>query len=242
MKKLVITQSNYIPWKGYFDLIAMADECILYDTVQYTKQDWRNRNLIKTKQNTKWLTIPVAYHKTSQRICDTHIAYTKWGRKHWNKITSAYGKTPYFPPFESMFKQLYQELSEEPRLGCVNASFIRHINSILGINTNIITTPEFIRSGEKNTDLITLCKMRGADTYLVAPKAKSYIDEAKFADAGIRVEWMQYEGYPTYHQMHPPFTHYVSIIDLLFNEGLNSKHYMLYSQRQHVQTRIYAQI
>ena len=59
MKKIAILQSNYIPWKGYFDIINLVDEFILYDDMQYTRRDWRNRNKIKTPDGLKWLTIPV---------------------------------------------------------------------------------------------------------------------------------------------------------------------------------------
>ena len=59
MKKIAILQSNYIPWKGYFDLINLVDEFILYDDMQYTRRDWRNRNKIKTPSGLQWLSIPV---------------------------------------------------------------------------------------------------------------------------------------------------------------------------------------
>ena len=59
MKKVAILQSNYIPWKGYFDLISYVDEFIIYDDMQFTTRDWRNRNKIKTPQGLYWLSIPV---------------------------------------------------------------------------------------------------------------------------------------------------------------------------------------
>ena len=67
-KKIAILQSNYIPWKGYFDLINMVDEFIIYDDVQYTKNDWRNRNKIKTSQGIQWLSIPVRQENLVQKI------------------------------------------------------------------------------------------------------------------------------------------------------------------------------
>ena len=71
-KKVAILQSNYIPWKGYFDIINLVDEFIIYDDCQYTKNDWRNRNRIKTCNGLQWLTIPVRY-TFPQKIMDTVI-------------------------------------------------------------------------------------------------------------------------------------------------------------------------
>ena len=64
LKKVAIVQSNYIPWKGYFDLINLVDEFILFDDMQYTRRDWRNRNIIKTFNGLLWLTIPVGRHRS----------------------------------------------------------------------------------------------------------------------------------------------------------------------------------
>lgn len=230
MARLVITQSNYIPWKGYFDLIAAADTCLLYDSVQYTKQDWRNRNLIKTGDHTTWLTIPVVYRTTAQRICDTEIADGAWARKHWHKIMAHYAHAPCFAEFAPAFEALYRACATEKMLSAVNASFIAAINGMLGIGTPVLPTPDFARTGEKNADLITLCQMHGADRYLVGPKAKAYIDEAQFARAGITVEWMSYEGYPDYAQAGAPFLHHVSVVDLLFNTGARARDYMLHTR------------
>ena len=71
-------QSNYIPWKGYFDLIAAVDEFILLDDVQYTKRDWRNRNLIKTAQGAQWLTIPVANKGGQMQLIDETEISEPW--------------------------------------------------------------------------------------------------------------------------------------------------------------------
>src|SRR5438046_4323553 len=95
-RKAAIVQSNYIPWKGYFDLIRRVDEFILYDDVQYTRRDWRNRNLIKTPQGLRWLTIPVEVKgKYYQSIRDTKIADPVWAASHWQTIVHNYGRAPH---------------------------------------------------------------------------------------------------------------------------------------------------
>src|SRR5215831_19975209 len=109
MKKAAIVQSNYIPWKGYFDLIAAVDEFILYDDMQYTRRDWRNRNRIKTRNGLAWLTVPVQvkgnYH---QRIRDTKLAGWSWAREHWETIRHTYAKAPHFDAMEGTLGSIYQ--------------------------------------------------------------------------------------------------------------------------------------
>src|SRR6056297_2335313 len=96
-KKVAIIQSSYIPWKGYFDIINSVDEFIIYDNVQYTRRDWRNRNLIKTPNGLKWLTIPVAVKgRYYQAIRDTKVSDKDWPNIHWKSIKHHYSKAPCF--------------------------------------------------------------------------------------------------------------------------------------------------
>ena len=104
LKKIAILQSNYIPWKGYFDLINMVDEFVIFDQVQYTKNDWRNRNQIKTKQSIQWLTIPISHKESDQKIIDTKVADLKWNTKHWRTIHQNYSKAPYFKDSRKFLK------------------------------------------------------------------------------------------------------------------------------------------
>jgi len=111
-KKVAILQSNYIPWKGYFDLINLVDEFILYDHVQYTKNDWRNRNLIKTKNGSQWVTIPVIQKNLSQKICEIRTADKVWRKKHWKSIAQSYSRALFFKMYKEVFGNLYLEGSE----------------------------------------------------------------------------------------------------------------------------------
>ncbi len=102
-KTVAIVQSNYIPWRGYFDLINSADEFILYDDAQYTIRDWRNRNLIKTADGPRWLTIPVKVKgKYLQKIKETVISDPSWGLQHWASLTHSYSKAAFFSEYESL--------------------------------------------------------------------------------------------------------------------------------------------
>jgi len=225
MKTMAILQSNYIPWKGYFDIINTVDEFILFDDVQYTKNDWRNRNKIKTSQGLKWLTIPARRERLDQPIKDTKVLNSQWRKIHWKSIKQNYSKTPYFKEYGSLFEKLYLHSSTE-YLSEINYNFIVAICTILGIDTKIRWSSEFELIEGQTERLIDLCKKCNADIYLSGPSAKDYFDETLAEKENIQVKWMDYSGYPEYHQLHKPFEHGVTILDLIFNEGGNAAKFM----------------
>lgn len=225
MKKIAILQSNYIPWKGYFDLINMVDEFIIYDTAQYTKNDWRNRNRIKSSNGLVWLTIPAKKINLEQSISDTHVADLNWSKKHWKTIAQNYSKAPYFKQYKDIFEEFYQS-NEDLNLSSINRELIRIINGILGIKTVIRCSSEFELIDGQTERLMSICKQAGADSYLSGPAAKDYFDMSVADKWKIQVEWMDYSGYEVYCQLYPPFEHGVTILDLIFNEGPNSTNYM----------------
>jgi hypothetical protein len=225
---VAIVQSNYIPWKGYFDLINMADEFVLLDEVQYTRRDWRNRNYIKTHNGRLWLTIPVQVKdKYYQRISETRVSDCSWAAKHWAALKHNYAKAKYFAEFRSTFGALYQEVAAEEFLSKINYRFLVAICQILGIRTTISQSSDYHLADGSSERLLDLCKQAGATTYLSGPAAKTYLAEELFQQQNISVHWMDYSGYREYQQLHPPFNHYVSIVDLIFNEGPNAPQYML---------------
>jgi hypothetical protein len=224
--KVLITQSNYIPWKGYFDNINQADKLVIYDEVQYTKRDWRNRNLIKTADGIKWITIPVSVKgKFKQSISKTEIANPEWAKKHWKKIYFNYHRAPYFNDYHDLFSEIYLNINET-FLSKINYIFIKTICNILNIKTEILWSDDFITEGDKNQKLIGLIKQLGADTYLTGYSAINYLDEKLFKDNKIKLEYSTYTEYPEYNQLFGPFEHNVSILDLIFNEGKNAAKFM----------------
>lgn len=225
-KKVLITQSNYIPWKGYFDAIALADEFIVFDEMQYTKRDWRNRNKIKTAAGTKWISIPVQVSgKYLQKINETEVSDAKWGESHWNLLVQNYKSAPHF----LLIKDLLEDLYRAPAsilLTEINLSFIQRINEFLGITTKINRSRDFDLLEGKTERLLDLCEKVQATEYLTGPAAKDYMNESLFSSAGISVTYLDYSGYPTYEQLHGDFDHGVSILDLLFNTGAGAPKYM----------------
>ncbi|MEJ5169084.1 MAG: WbqC family protein [Arcobacteraceae bacterium] len=226
MKSLAILQSNYIPWKGYFDIIGSVDEFVLYDCVQYTKNDWRNRNKIKTPKGTEWITIPCTFSSSSQKINETKVTNHLWANKHYKTLVQYYSKAKYFKQYESIFRELYKELESEEFLSNINYKFIITINKILGIDTKISKCEDFNLVEGQTVRLVQICKDAGANIYLSGPAAKDYLDEEMFEKENIKVEWMNYGGYKEYEQLYPPFEHGVSILDLIFNVGDEAPKYM----------------
>jgi len=224
-KKIAILQSNYIPWKGYFDLIDFADEFVLYDTAQFTKNDWRNRNKIKTAQGVTWLTVPVTHH-FGQTIQETRITDASWARKHWATIAQTYAKARHFGDYRSRFEALYAEAATETLISRVNHLFLTAICDVLGIHTRISWSSDYELVEGKTKRLVELCRQLDGEEYISGPAAKDYIQDELFAAAGIKLTYIDYSGYPEYRQLHGPFEHGVSVIDLILNEGPDAPRYM----------------
>ena len=219
--RICIIQSCYIPWKGFFDLIGRCDEYVIYDSVQYVKGHWHNRNKIKTLQGTSWLTIPVATAgRLGQAIVDVEVG-KPWAEAHWNAIARAYSHAPFFPVFGPMVQTWYEQASELTHLTAINELFLRRMADVFGIGTRILRDDAYPAGGIKSDRLVSMCTAAGATRYLSGPSALVYLDKSLFTDAGISVEWMTYKGYPEYDQLHGPFDHAVTMLDVLFNVGIN---------------------
>lgn len=228
MKKVAILQSNYIPWKGYFDLIGAVDEFIIYDDMQYTRRDWRNRNRIKTPQGVKWLTIPVKVKgKYHQKIKETLIDGSKWAEVHWKALTQNYRRSPYFDEIASWLEPLYLTESYK-HLSSLNRRFIEAVCDYLRIKTVISNSWDYALLDGKAERLASLCAQAGGTEYISGPIAKDYIEESIFTEQGIKLTWFEYSGYPEYPQLWGDFVHEVTILDLLFNCGENAPRYMRY--------------
>ena len=226
-KTVAIVQSCYIPWKGYFDLVQSADEFILYDDRQFTRRDWRNRNRIKTLDGLKWLTIPVnvkgRYH---QRIDETTVSDPDWAERHWKTLVQSYKAAPSFGEYAPAVEELYGQAAGESHLSQVNRGFIEGVCKLLGVETALSWATDYDVDGDRSGRLAALCRASGASRYLSGPRARSYLDEQLFSSEGIEVVYADYDNYPEYEQLHPPFEHGVTIFDLLFHVGGNAPSYM----------------
>lgn len=231
MKKIAILQSNYIPWKGYFDLIAAVDEFILYDDVQFTRRDWRNRNLIKTPTGSQWISVPVG-RNIHRRIRDVKLLNKLWQKKHWKSIESNYCRAPYFNEVAGWLEPLYMAQTYN-YLSTLNRNFIESICNYLDIRTKISNSWDYTLHGGRTERLVNLCLQAEGTEYITGPAARNYIDENVFAEQGITLTWLDYRGYPVYPQRWGDFISEVTILDLLFNCGKKSYSYMKYVRKDH---------
>lgn len=218
---VVILQPSYIPWRGYFDQIRRADLFIFYDDVQYDKHGWRNRNQIKTAQGKQWLTIPVHSKGVTEGIPikDVRIDWSRpWAKNHLKALTISYSKAPCFKTYLPLLESFYDRRDEY--LADFTIETTVQLTRALGNSST-----QFMRSSElagidgvKTDRLIQILKQVGATHYISGPSARDYIEQSKFDEAGITLEYMVY-NYAEYPQLYPPYDPYVSALDLMFMLG-----------------------
>lgn len=228
MKKIAIVQSNYIPWKGYFDLIAAVDEFIIYDDMQYTRRDWRNRNTIKTPTGPQWLTVPIkAKGKYHQTIRDAEIDGATWAEDHRKALWLNYRRALHFEEVYALIEPVYCQ-RQYTHLSVLNRDLIELVCNYLQIRTKISNSWDYRLIDGKSERLADLCAQAAGTEYVSGPSAKDYIDERVFASRGIEVGWFDNAGYQEYPQLWGEFTHHVTILDLLFNCGRTAPRFMKY--------------
>lgn len=225
---VVILQPSYIPWRGYFDQIRRADLFVFYDDIQYDKHGWRNRNQIKTAQGRQWLTIPVHSRGVTRGIPikDVRIDASKpWAKQHLRALSQAYARAPHFAAYAPLLEAAFGRGDE------LLADFTIWLTTALAREMGIAHT-KFLRSseipgvaGQKTDRLIRILTQVGATHYLSGPSARDYIEQQKFDEAGISVEYLEYR-YADYPQLHGAFDPAVTILDLLFMVGKDARRYL----------------
>ncbi len=227
MSRLIaIIQSSYIPWRGYFAVIARCDAFIFLDSVQFTRRDWRTRNRIKTPNGPLWLSIPVRqkgnYHAPIDAIA---IAEEGWTRQHLRSIEANYRRAPHFATMFPALEAAYAAAAAETSLAAVNRGLTAALCRLLGIDTPLLRDVDLLErerldSLNPTARLVELAVAANATTYLSGPSARSYLDEATFAGLGVRVAWMDYSDLPEYPQLWGQFDPSLSVVDALLNLGV----------------------
>lgn len=222
--KVAIIQSCYLPWRGYFDFIDDVDLFVVYDDIQYTRRDWRNRNWIKTANGRQWLTVPVRYAARGQLIRDTGIDDEQpWRAQHARALQLAYARAPHFAARRaSLLAQLERPFAT---LSELNLSLIQWVMTELTITTPIRRSEDLAPQGRRTDRLIDVLRKVGATSYVSGPTADAYLEAEKFAAAGIGLEYKEYD-YPEYPQLWGSFEPHVSVLDLLFNCGPDSRRWL----------------
>lgn len=217
-KTVAILQPNYIPWRGYFDLLSRADEFIIYDDTQYTRRDWRNRNKIMLGGKETWLTIPVDVSgKYTQLIRDVEIADAGWQSLHPKSLKHAYSKAPFFGDVMDLLSPLYERHAYSHLLDA-DLAFLEMVCSYLGLTARITLASDYIAEGTKTEKLVNLCRAANATHYISGPAAKSYMETDRFAAAGITLSYMKYPTYPAYDHV-STYGQAMSIVDALAHCG-----------------------
>jgi hypothetical protein len=220
--RAVVLQSNYLPWKGYFDLIQSADVFVFYDEVRYTKNDWRNRNRVYSKNGLHWLTIPIGAAAVKLPISQVPLPDPRWQDRHFKTLYHTYRPARFFHQIEPLVDELYHGRSWT-RLSQLNRYCIESIARLLGISTRFVDSGSLDLAGDRVGRLISVLRQVGATEYLSGPSAREYLagSERLFEEAGIRLLFKSYAGYPEYPQLHAPFEPAVSILDVLANVELS---------------------
>lgn len=228
-KRVAILQSNYIPWKGYFDLIAYVDEFILFDDMQFTRRDWRNRNKIKTPNGLQWLTVPVNQKgRYYQPIKDTEITGSEWQQSHWKTVRGNYRRAKYFHSVAEWLEPLYLK-NEFTNLSILNETFIRAICEKLDIDTKITRSSDYVLEDGKTERLAGLCSQARGTEYISGPAAQDYLQADVFEKRGLSVTYFDYSGFGEYPQLWGDFEHGVTVLDLLFNCGPDASKFLRYA-------------
>lgn len=220
MTTLAVLQPGYLPWLGFFDQLLRSDIFIYYDDVQFDKHGWRNRNRIKTPTGPAWLTVPVN-HKGKPLVNEIEINnQLAWAKKHTGTLKQQYAKAPYFNEYFPRFEEIL--CRDWSKLADLDIVLIETICEILEITTRRIRSSELSVQGDKNQRLINFCLKFNVNTYLTGDAARGYLDEDAFKSHGISVAYQRYE-HPIYRQQYDDFVPFLSIVDLLFNEGPSAK-------------------
>ncbi len=228
-------QPSYLPWLGYFEQIHRADLFIFFDELQYEKYSWRNRNKIKIKDRWAWLIVPVVsqnlYGKAIHEVeIDPH---SNWQAKHWRSLVHHYGGAPYFKEYQERLEPFYRK--PWTRLSELNIALTRELCAILGIDTPTVVSSEIELErkfsaahpeGDATDRIVFACEELKANAFYEGLAGKNYIDEKKFADRSIRLEYQDYD-HPVYKQRGDPFISHLSVVDLLFNCGPASRRWQI---------------
>lgn len=211
-------QPNYMPWLGFVKKASMCDVFVIADDDQYTKGSFIDYNFVKSKQGAVRLKVPVSGSFGSP-ICDmTTCDSTGWRRRHLKTLESCYGRARNFASvYEVIERRL---LGNETSLSVLNTGIITDIFSLFGISPKIVMQSTLGITGKKEEGIIQICRAVGADTYVSGVGAKAYQREESFADAGITLEYAEYEPKP-YKQMFGEFVPFMSSIDYLMNADLD---------------------
>jgi len=212
-------QPAYLPWLGYFALMDRVDTFVYLDSVQFDRRSWQQRNRIKTARGAQMLTVPVK--KKGLREQRINEVLLDEGPHHINKhitaISRAYAKAPFYGTYsEALFTAMRQPREKlcDLTIACIDA-----IRTLLGIRCSFVKSSGIGVRGAKAELLANICRALSADAYISPVGSRAYLEASTaFAENNISVAYNEYT-HPVYRQLHGAFIPFLSVVDLLFNEG-----------------------
>jgi hypothetical protein len=213
---VVILQPFYLPYSGVFELVRMADVFVFYDDVKVSRQNWQSRNQIKTSTGTQWLVVPLR-GSNEGTVRETAINDDEpWRRKHRSSIEQAYAKAPHRALVLDALGPLWAQPWSD--LAALNIATFTRLSELVGVSADFVRSSELDVPGSASQRVLDICRALGATRYISGPSAKAYLDEPAFASADIELCYHRFQ-HPRYHQLHGDFVPYLSVVDLLANEG-----------------------
>jgi hypothetical protein len=237
VKRVALLQSNYLPWRGYFDFMAKSDEFIVYDSCQYTVNDWRNRNQVKTATGLAWITIPIVTKgRFGQRIVDAETVDQKWVRTHLGTLTTSLSRAKYGSEALELLREPFRRSSATRSLHEINVDFLGVVRDYLELECGIVDDSQYKASSvvdlSSSAKVAELVLRAGGSRYLTGPRGLDYLELEDFAERGIAVDVLDYSTLRPYPQLHGGFVGNVSVVDLIANTGEGSASYLTSTVRE----------
>lgn len=219
---LTAHQPVYLPWLGLFHKVLLSEKYCIFDIAQYQTKDFVNRNKIKTSNGSHWLTVPVeSKNHYEKRICDVKIINNGWNKKHFKSISLSYSKAKFYKDYIDGIEDVLVGKEFDFLTDLNNELFLLFLK-FLDINIPVVKASDYNFEGYKSDLVLDMCVKLNAERYIFGSLGKNYADVESFSEKNIDVYFQEY-NHPKYNQLNGEFEPYMSIVDLLFNEGIKSK-------------------
>tara|TARA_B100000959_G_C14988557_1_gene626683 strand:+ start:2547 stop:3260 length:714 start_codon:yes stop_codon:yes gene_type:complete len=227
MIKSAIMQPTFMPWIGYFDLIDQSDIFVYLDHVQFDYRSWQHKNKIKdSSKNELILTIPVKSGEKKQKLKDVLIhKESKFFKKYLNSIFFNYKKSKYFESIFPDIKKIFEK--NHTYLIDLNYDLINFFCKYLKINSKFLKSSSLNTLEKKDKLILEILEIIESKNYYTPAGSVKYLNKNKeFAEKNVNVFLQEYQC-QKYNQLHGDFIDYLSVLDLIMNEGPNSKNIIL---------------
>ncbi|RKF19642.1 hypothetical protein DBZ36_04020 [Alginatibacterium sediminis] len=229
--KIAIMQPYFLPYIGYFQLIKAVDTFVLYDDIQYTKKGWINRNRLSCKDGEVAISLPIKkdsdYLNVNQRFISE--AWNQERTKLLRKIDAWYSKSPFFTQVYPLLERIL--LDDSRNLFDFIYSSLKVLIEFLGISTSIIKSSSLLLDNDLKgqSKVLQICEELNALTYVNPQGGVDMYRRGNFEAKGLKLEFLFSQAEP-YDQLSSSFIPYLSIVDVLMFNDLETVNTMLNEQ------------